>query len=246
MTTQKVLQVTDKGEIKYIAEYPDAADFVDQADDRSSYDSEGFKEAEKKALLTGIAVNNEMVAANNLAQYHCLTIVITDGKPEWKYVTKGIYPYNGEVKEKWECKINGKWFDCLGATESDIKNGFKRKVAILVEPNTPEKPDSSELCEAVKQNGEKALQLYEENEQLRTRNLQLRSEYDDLFKSFTESKSSNKELVEALKGWVRLKSILVYDDSTPMPESIHNEYEAIQLALNTSENLISKYDKKTY
>jgi len=39
----------------------------------------------------------------------------------------------GKVEIGWECKINGKWMECLGGTEADIKNGFKRKVARIAE-----------------------------------------------------------------------------------------------------------------
>jgi hypothetical protein len=232
MNTQKVLQVTKAGDINLIPEYPVEPKNWFKSDGDSFISGKEYDRAVEQAILTAIPVRNKDCAVKYLSVNGFIksrSFLHVELKP-------GIYPYNGEVKEGYELynpvrkvwvEINKYQYDLLSENHEEI-----RKVAILVEPNAPEKPEGSEHDpntvkinlmgsprtvilksklpkRPYKKNGailESAIES-PEIEQLRTRNLQLRSEYDDLFKSFIESKVSNKELVEALKAIMSMYKI---------------------------------------
>jgi hypothetical protein len=138
MTTYKALQVTESGEIEYHPAYPVEPEQTGNSE-LTDAKIDNWQQACKEAESGFLPVKNKEYAFKYIIdnKFNHIGIVIP-----------GIYPYNGEVRyefinpciEKRDCQLTGEEY--RRACSDVCKRTYR--VAILVEPNTPEKPDSSE------------------------------------------------------------------------------------------------------
>jgi len=198
MTTYKALQVTESGEVFYMPECPHIQDYECDEGALDCHGRTAYQEALKQAIRYPVKNKEygfDYVVVNfpNCKSYYEENSTFFTIKP-------GIYPYNGEVNYEYFVEdpytdtgwviISEELYNSILNNPENAKtvfNGERKlyKVAILVEPNTPEKPDSSSIQQGI--------------EIVRS------PAHKQALKELEQLSASNKELVEALN------DVLKYD-----------------------------------